>query len=113
VLIGIKVSTRGAMTMARTRRPGRPGKRSVRLGRDWDDRLARFVRDHGGTATLSDFPSSSGLPFHQCRLETSLGSLSVCWVDTWLACRFAEPERARQSVACNPYSGKWVRRIAA
>jgi hypothetical protein len=33
--------------------------------------------------------------------------LSVCWVDTWLACRFAEPERARQAVGCNPFSGKW------
>jgi hypothetical protein len=95
------------MTMARTCRPGRPGEEAARLGRDWDDRLVRFVRDHGGTAALSGYSSSSGQPFHECRLDTTLGSLSVCWADTWLACRFAEPERARQSVACNPHSGKW------
>ena len=88
-------------------RPRRPGKPSARQWRDWDDRLARFVGDHGGMATLSEYPSSAGLPFHQCRLDTTLGALSVCWVDTWLACRFAEPEWARQSVACNPHSGKW------
>ena len=93
--------------MVRAGRPRRPGKPSARQWRDWDDRLARFVPDHGGTATLSEFPSSSGQPFHECRLDTTLGSLSVCWVDTWLACRFAEPEWARQSVACNPHSGKW------
>jgi hypothetical protein len=93
--------------MARTRRPGRPGKRSARRCCDWDDRLARFVRDHGGAASLSELPSSSGLHLHECRLDTTLGALSVCWVDNWLACRFQEPERARQSVGCNPYSGKW------
>ena len=93
--------------MVRAGRPRRPGKPSARQWRDWVDRLARFVGDHGGTATLSDDPSSAGLPFHQCRLDTTLGALTVCWVDTWLACRFAEPERARQWVACNPHSGKW------
>jgi hypothetical protein len=93
--------------MVRTGRPRRPGEHFARQWRAWDDQLAWFVRDHGGTATLSDYPSSSGLPFHQCRLGTTLGMLSVCWVDHWLACRFEEPERARQSVACNPYSGKW------
>jgi hypothetical protein len=93
--------------MVRTCRPGRPGKPSAQQWRVWDDQLARFVRDNGGAATLSEFPSSSGLHFHECRLDTTLGALSVCWVDTWLACRFEEPERARRSVGCNPYSGKW------
>ena len=61
--------------MVRTCRPGRPGEQSARQWRAWDDRLARFVRDHGGAATLSGFPSSSGLPFHECRLDTTLGAI--------------------------------------
>src|SRR5437763_15147718 len=95
------------MTMVRAHRPRQPGKRWARQWREWDDRLAGFVRDHGGAATLSEFPSSSGLPFHECRLDTTLGALSVCWIDTWLAYRYEEPARARHSVGCNPYSGKW------
>lgn len=39
-------------------------------------------------------------------LGTTLGLLWVSPQDDWVACRFEEPEKAREVYNCNPYSGK-------
>lgn len=38
---------------------------------------------------------------------TTLGLLWVSPHEDWIACRFEEPEKAREVYLCNPFSGKY------
>ena len=44
---------------------------------------------------------------YRWRVNTSCGVMYLHCLDDWVACKFAEPEKAKHCVDCNPCSGKW------
>lgn len=48
----------------------------------------------------------SGNSGYEFVIGTKLGLLWVSPDDDWIACRFEEPEKAREVYTCNPHSGK-------
>lgn len=56
--------------------------------------------------TVKDLCQPSGHSGYPYVIGTKLGLLWVSPHDNWVACRFEEPEKAREVYSCNPHSGK-------
>ena len=68
--------------------------------------------------TVGEFLLSIGATYNEIKwypyeLQTPVGILSICPENNWLACRFADVEKAKTikdssfKASLNPYSGKW------
>ena len=75
-------------------------------------RFAKMVHEYLLSIGASYDPSSNA--FRAYRLETTLGPLEISEVRAekrqrfiGIYAAFEDAKRARQSVDCNPYSGKW------